>query len=220
MVVSTRGRTSRLSASRRGPSRSWRLRAARPNGRIDGQDRCRADFGSERGGRKAVAVADQGPPRKVMTYSLLPTPYSLIPVGQWPPQERDSMIYKAIVFLPAIGALIAGPARARARARGPARSSPPRSWAAGAVLSWIAFWQVGFGGETLRVPVAALGDLGRARRVLGAAHRHADRRDAGGGQHRLGAGAPLLHRLHARGRQPPALLRLSLACSPSPCWRW
>ena len=59
-------------------------------------------------------------------------------------------------------------------------------------------------------PRAALGDVGRARRVLGAAHRHADRRDAGGRQLRLVPRAPLLHRLHARGRQPAAVLRLSL----------
>jgi NADH-quinone oxidoreductase subunit L len=62
------------------------------------------------------------------------------------------MIYKAIVFLPASGALIAG---LFGRVLG-ARACEIITTAfvgAGAVLSWIAFWQVGFGHETLRIPV-------------------------------------------------------------------
>ena len=46
---------------------------------------------------------------------------------------------------------------------------------------------------------------------MGAPHRHAHRRDAGGGDHGLRPRAPLLHRLHGGGSAPPALLRLSLA---------
>ena len=45
---------------------------------------------------------------------------------------------------------------------------------------------------------------------LGAAHRHADRRDAGGGEHGVGFRAPLFDRLHARGPVPAAVLRLSV----------
>src|SRR5690349_4301510 len=62
------------------------------------------------------------------------------------------MIYKAIVFLPAFGALIAG---LFGRVLG-ARACEIITTAfvgAGAVLSWVVFWQVGFGHETLRIPV-------------------------------------------------------------------
>ena len=125
-------------------------------------------------------------------------------------RDDNAMIYKAIVFLPLIGALIAG-LLGRVLGPRPCEIITTAFLGAGAVLSWIVFWQVGFGGETAARPGAALGHVGRARRVLGAAHRHADRRDAGGRQHGLGARAPLLHRLHARGRQPAALLRLPVA---------
>jgi NADH-quinone oxidoreductase subunit L len=62
------------------------------------------------------------------------------------------MIYKAIVFLPAIGFLIAG---LMGRALGPRPCEVITTLFVGiaAVLSWIALWQVGFGGETLRIPV-------------------------------------------------------------------
>src|SRR5437762_8941803 len=62
------------------------------------------------------------------------------------------MIYKAIVFLPAIGALIAG---LLGRVLGPRPSEiiTTSFVGAAAALSWIAFWHVGIGGETLRVPV-------------------------------------------------------------------
>jgi NADH-quinone oxidoreductase subunit L len=61
------------------------------------------------------------------------------------------MIYQAIFFLPALGALIAG---FLGRAIGPRPSEIITTLfvGIGAVLSWIAFWQVGFGGETVRVP--------------------------------------------------------------------
>ena len=62
------------------------------------------------------------------------------------------MIYKAIVFLPAIGALIAG-LLGRVLGARPCEIITTSFVGAAAVLSWIAFWQVGFGGETLRVPV-------------------------------------------------------------------
>src|SRR6188474_503638 len=62
------------------------------------------------------------------------------------------MIYKAIVFLPAIGALIAG---LLGRILGPRPCEIITTAFVGiaAVLSWIALWQVGFGGETAKVPV-------------------------------------------------------------------
>ena len=62
------------------------------------------------------------------------------------------MIYKTIVFLPAIGALIAG-LIGRVLGPRPCEVITTAFVLAGAVLSWIVFWQVGFGGETLRVPV-------------------------------------------------------------------
>ena len=62
------------------------------------------------------------------------------------------MIYKAIVFLPAIGALIAG-LLGRVLGARPCEIITTSFVGAAAVLSWIAFWQVGLGGETLRVPV-------------------------------------------------------------------
>src|SRR3954451_5207345 len=62
------------------------------------------------------------------------------------------MIYKAIVFLPAFGALIAG-LLGRVLGPRPCEIITTSFVGAGAVLSWIAFWQVGFGHETLRVPL-------------------------------------------------------------------
>ena len=170
-------------------------------------------------------------------------------------------MYQAIVFLPLLGAILAGAiialvrrARARfpgaravattitpcrtARARrtrratrdhdahddhghGPAEPAAAGSRAAeiittsllfiAVVLSWIAFCA-----GRLRPPGRAhravpLDDLGRPQGRLGAAHRHADRRDAGGGDHGVGARAPLFDRLHGRGPVPAALLRLSVA---------
>ena len=56
------------------------------------------------------------------------------------------MIYKAIVFLPAIGALIAG---LLGRIIGPRPCEIVTTAFVGiaAVLSWISLWQVGFGGQ-------------------------------------------------------------------------
>ena len=62
------------------------------------------------------------------------------------------MIYKAIVFLPAIGALIAGLLGRILGAR-PCEILTTSFVLVAAVLSWIALWQVGFGGETLRIPL-------------------------------------------------------------------
>jgi NADH-quinone oxidoreductase subunit L len=63
------------------------------------------------------------------------------------------MIYTAIVFLPAIGALIAG---LLGRVIGPRPSELVTTGLllVSAVLSWVVLWRVGFGGETARVPVA------------------------------------------------------------------
>jgi NADH-quinone oxidoreductase subunit L len=62
------------------------------------------------------------------------------------------MIYQAIVFLPLAGALIAG---FLGRLIGPRPSEVITTGLLGiaAALSWIAFWNVGFGGETAKVPV-------------------------------------------------------------------
>jgi len=62
------------------------------------------------------------------------------------------MIYQAIVFLPLAGALIAG---FLGRLIGPRPSEVITTGLLGiaALLSWIAFWNVGFGGETAKVPV-------------------------------------------------------------------
>src|SRR6476659_3103274 len=62
------------------------------------------------------------------------------------------MMYKAIVFLPIIGALIAG---LLGRALGPRPSEiiSTRFVGSSAVLSWVVFTQIGFGAETVHVPV-------------------------------------------------------------------
>ncbi len=62
------------------------------------------------------------------------------------------MIDQTIVFLPLAGALIAG---FLGRLIGPRPSEVVTTGLLGiaAVLSWIAFWNVGFGGETAKVPV-------------------------------------------------------------------
>ena len=62
------------------------------------------------------------------------------------------MIYKAIVFLPAFGALIAG-LLGRILGPRPCEIITTSFVLAGAVLSWIVFWQVGFEAETVRIPV-------------------------------------------------------------------
>ncbi len=62
------------------------------------------------------------------------------------------MIYQAIVFLPLAGALIAG---FLGRLIGPRPSEVVTTGLLGiaALLSWIVLWNVGFGGETAKVPV-------------------------------------------------------------------
>ena len=62
------------------------------------------------------------------------------------------MIYQAVVFLPIIGALIAG-FLGRAIGARPSEIITTLFLGIAAVLSWIAFVQVGFHGETTRVPV-------------------------------------------------------------------
>jgi NADH-quinone oxidoreductase subunit L len=60
------------------------------------------------------------------------------------------MIYEAIVFLPALGALIAGFLGRIIGAR-PCEIITTSFMALGAVLSWVVFWQVGFGAPTQHV---------------------------------------------------------------------
>src|SRR5581483_2050687 len=62
------------------------------------------------------------------------------------------MIYKAIVFLPAVGFLIAG-LLGRVLGPRPCEIITTAFVGIGAVLSWIALWNVGLGGETMRIPV-------------------------------------------------------------------
>jgi NADH-quinone oxidoreductase subunit L len=62
------------------------------------------------------------------------------------------MMYEAIVFLPMAGALIAG-LLGRALGARPSEIITTLFVAVGAVLSWVAMWQVGFEHQTLRIPV-------------------------------------------------------------------
>ena len=168
-------------------------------------------------------------------------------------------MYQAIVFLPLLGAILAGlialaGARARFPGEGPvagrrpiiarttrtmaharrrrhahdaSRATATSRAAAGSrtaelitttllmvsmILSWIAF----VAGRLRRITTCAMPVFTwmhgrRSQGRLVAAHRHADRGDAGGGQHRVGLRASLFDRLHARGPVPAALLRLSVA---------
>ena len=164
-------------------------------------------------------------------------------------------MYQAIVFLPLLGAIIAGliallgaqPAPSRRRGRRPRPRPSPRACATiahddharpwhddhepaaegsrpaeiitsgflvvSAVLSWIAFFTVGFGdGEPMQRAGAELVHLGHAGRVdwalridtLTVGH-------AGRGHHRLVARPRLFDRLHGARPAPAALLRLSVA---------
>ena len=68
-------------------------------------------------------------------------------------RARDQrMIYQAIVFLPLLGALIAG---FFGRVIGPRPSEIVTTafMVLAAVLSWVAFWQVGFGHATDKIPL-------------------------------------------------------------------
>ena len=63
------------------------------------------------------------------------------------------MMYKAIVFLPLFGALIAGFFGRVITDRGSEIVTTVFLFAS-AILSWIVFWRVGFDAETIKVPVA------------------------------------------------------------------
>ena len=63
------------------------------------------------------------------------------------------MMYKAIVFLPLLGALIAGFFGRYITDRGSEIITTAFLFIS-AVLSWIVFWRVGFDSETIKVPVA------------------------------------------------------------------
>ena len=62
------------------------------------------------------------------------------------------MMYHAIVFLPALGALIAGCLGPAIGARASELVTTTLLGVA-AALSWVAFWQVGFGAPVMRIPV-------------------------------------------------------------------
>ncbi len=62
------------------------------------------------------------------------------------------MIYQAIVFLPLAGAIVAG-FFGRALGARPTELITTAFVGLAAVLSWIAFWNVGFGHETAKVPL-------------------------------------------------------------------
>jgi NADH-quinone oxidoreductase subunit L len=62
------------------------------------------------------------------------------------------MMYKAIVFLPIIGALIAG-LLGRALGARPSEIITTLFVGISAVLSWVVFTQIGFGAETVHIPV-------------------------------------------------------------------
>ena len=117
------------------------------------------------------------------------------------------MIYSAIVFLPALGGLIAGLfGRLLGAASVRADHHRPDARLLRAVVDRVL-------SRRLRPRDGARHDraldhLGRTRHRLGVQDRHADGGDVRRRHDGLGARARLFHRLHARGRQPPALLRL------------
>ena len=120
-------------------------------------------------------------------------------------------MYHAIVFLPLVGFLIAGLLGRVIGAAAERDRHDGRSCSSAAALSWVAFFQVGFGSGATRVQVAqwmASGDL-----VVDWAFR-IDTLTAVMlvvVNTRVGARAPLFDRLHARGSAPAAVLRLSVA---------
>ncbi|MEO1793242.1 MAG: NADH-quinone oxidoreductase subunit L, partial [Pseudomonadota bacterium] len=63
------------------------------------------------------------------------------------------MIYQSIVFLPLAGALIAG-LFGRAIGHRPAEIITTGLMVIAAVLSWVVFFDVGFGQQTVKVPIA------------------------------------------------------------------
>ena len=93
-----------------------------------------------------------------------------------------------------------------------AKSSPRRCCSSPAFCPGSSSSGSASDGGPFSTPVLGqLDDFGRAQGRLGAARRHADRGDAGGGDHGLGARPSLFDRLYARGSVAPALLRLSVA---------
>ena len=78
------------------------------------------------------------------------------------------------------------------------------------VLSWFAFFDVGFGGPRRARHAVLVHHLRRPAFGMGAAHRFADRRDAGRGDDRLVARPHLFDRLHGGGSVQAALLLLSV----------
>ena len=85
-----------------------------------------------------------------------------------------------------------------------AKSSPRACCSSRAVLSWIVFFDVGFGRAARSSPGARqLVHFRRARRRLGAARRYADRGDAGRRDDGVVARASLFDRLHGRGPGRP-----------------
>jgi NADH-quinone oxidoreductase subunit L len=97
----------------------------------------------------------------------------------------------AIVFLPLLAAIVAG-LGGRFMGRAPAKLITTGALFAACLLSWPIF--LGYLGGSYGpdvVPVLS-GSIRATSGRLGAAHRQSDRRDAGGGHHRLGARPPLL----------------------------
>src|SRR5690606_18431912 len=63
------------------------------------------------------------------------------------------MIYQAIVFLPLVGAILAG-FFGRALGVRPTEIMPTAMVGIAALLSWVVFIQIGFGGVVVKVPIA------------------------------------------------------------------
>ena len=119
-------------------------------------------------------------------------------------------MYHPIVFLPLVGFLIAGllrPLHRRAGERGHHDGAPVRRLRP--VLDRLR--QCRLRQRRGAHPGGALDGVRRPRRRLGLPGRYADGRDADRRDDGLGARAPLLDRLHARGSAPAALLRLPVA---------
>ncbi len=125
-------------------------------------------------------------------------------------RRGNLIVYTAIVFLPLLGSFIAG---VFGRVLGARLSELVATVLlfVSAALSIYVFYDVAYLGHGGIVTLAEWIGSGRLPGELGSARRHAHRRDAGGGHGRLVARAPLLHRLHARGSAPSALLLVSVA---------
>ena len=119
-------------------------------------------------------------------------------------------MYSAVVFLPLLGAIVAG---LFGRSLGDRASQWITSGLliVSAVLAIVILYIVGFSDDAARRHHRGLdlGPVGLARCLLGAALRHADRGHAVRRHRRVGSGARLFDRLHAPRSEHPALLRLS-----------